>query len=54
MIVSDSKVKVFSIRENTRIKDLEGHEDAVQAVVFDKTADYLVSCGSGKNSMFIV
>jgi WD40 repeat protein len=36
----------FNVREKTPLRDLSAHEDGVQAVVFDRTAEYFVSAGS--------
>ncbi len=42
----DGKVKNFNTRTGDLISELSGHEDAVQAVLFDKGGEYIVSCGS--------
>jgi sperm-associated antigen 16 protein len=42
---NDKSTKLYNIREHTRIKDLSS-DDAVQAVIFDKTAEFLVTAGS--------
>ncbi|KAF8055753.1 PF20 [Scenedesmus sp. PABB004] len=42
----DGKVRCLNTRSGEVIVELCGHEDAVQAAVFDPAAQYLVSCGS--------
>eukprot|EP01006_Ploeotia_vitrea_P046540 TRINITY_DN67032_c2_g1_i1.p1 TRINITY_DN67032_c2_g1~~TRINITY_DN67032_c2_g1_i1.p1 ORF type:complete len:643 (+),score=375.74 TRINITY_DN67032_c2_g1_i1:56-1984(+) len=44
----DSSIKVFDAMNGKHVLDLEGHEDAVQACVYDPSSEskYLVSCGS--------
>jgi WD40 repeat protein len=42
----DATVKLFDTTTQTHIKDLNGHEDAVQAVLFDPMGKFLVSASS--------
>ncbi|GFR41830.1 hypothetical protein Agub_g2605 [Astrephomene gubernaculifera] len=42
----DGKVKAYSTNDGVMQVELSGHEDAVQAVVFDPAGHYLISCGS--------
>lgn len=48
----DGAIRCYNVRNGERICELQGHEDAVQAVLFDVRADapdasqFLVSCGS--------
>jgi len=45
----DSKIKLFSLGEPAElITELQGHDDAVQAVAFDPAGQYLVSASSDK------
>jgi WD40 repeat protein len=42
----DGKVRCFNTRNGELIRELVGHEDAVQAAVFDINSQFLVTCGS--------
>ncbi|GLI70980.1 hypothetical protein VaNZ11_016084 [Volvox africanus] len=42
----DGKVRAYSTSDGVLQAELTGHEDAVQAVVFDPAGQYLMSCGS--------
>ncbi|KAG2427437.1 hypothetical protein HXX76_012373 [Chlamydomonas incerta] len=42
----DGKVKAYSTTDGVLQVELAGHEDAVQAVLFDPAGQYMVSCGS--------
>ncbi|WIA16110.1 hypothetical protein OEZ85_012829 [Tetradesmus obliquus] len=42
----DGKVRCFNTRNGELICELVGHEDAVQAAVFDPNSQFLVTCGS--------
>jgi len=42
----DGKVKCYNGKTGALLNELAGHEDAVQAVLFDRQGQYLVSCGS--------
>lgn len=42
----DYKVKCYDAALGEALVELQGHEDAVQAVVFDPSGQFLVSCGS--------
>lgn len=42
----DGKVRAYSTSDGVLQVELVGHEDAVQAVLFDPAGQYLMSCGS--------
>jgi sperm-associated antigen 16 protein len=42
----DGRVRVFDSARGDLVTELAGHEDAVQAAVFDRDGGFLVSCGS--------
>lgn len=42
----DGTIKIFSTSDGQHLADLEGHEDAVQAVLFDPNGQFLVSASS--------
>lgn len=42
----DGKVKAYSTASGEPVAEMSGHEDAVQAVIFDPAGTYMVSCGS--------
>ncbi len=42
----DGRIKAFNALNGELMTELQGHEDAVQAVAFDQAGSYLVSCGS--------
>ena len=47
MVASDDGcVRAFNTTTGDTLCELSAHEDAVQAVVFDSAAQYMVSCGS--------
>ena len=47
---NDGYAKILSIydKDITKNRDIKAHEDGVQAILFDRTAEYLVTTGSGK------
>jgi WD40 repeat protein len=42
----DGRIKSYSTTTGENLGELQGHEDAVQAVAFDHAGMYLLSCGS--------
>ncbi|EFJ47004.1 hypothetical protein VOLCADRAFT_109152 [Volvox carteri f. nagariensis] len=42
----DGKIRAYSTSDGVLQAELTGHEDAVQAVIFDPAGQYLMSCGS--------
>ena len=42
----DGFVKMFDLEQKTFVKNLDGHEDAVQDVLFEPTNKYLCSSSS--------
>lgn len=42
----DGTIKMFSTQDGRHLIDLEGHEDAVQAVLFDPQGQFLISASS--------
>jgi WD40 repeat protein len=42
----DGSIRGYSTGTGEMLAELSAHEDAVQAVVFDSTNQYLISCGS--------
>ncbi|KXZ47989.1 hypothetical protein GPECTOR_31g352 [Gonium pectorale] len=44
--VDDGKIKAYSATDGVLQVELAGHEDAVQAVLFDPAGQYMLSCGS--------
>jgi WD40 repeat protein len=42
----DGTVKCFGATDGELLAELRGHEDAVQAVLFDPNGEFVVSCSS--------
>jgi WD40 repeat protein len=42
----DGRIKTYNTSNGEAVNELTGHEDAVQAVIFDPAGQYMVSCGS--------
>ncbi|KAI8809116.1 WD40-repeat-containing domain protein [Cladochytrium replicatum] len=46
---NDAQCKLYNVKDKTKYPPLCSHEDAVQAVSFDRASDYLITAGSGNS-----
>eukprot|EP00842_Homolaphlyctis_polyrhiza_P000086 jgi/Hompol1/1078/HPOL_001374-RA len=42
---NDGSVRFIGVHDKTKTRDLKAHEDSVQAIVFDRTAEFMVTAG---------
>jgi sperm-associated antigen 16 protein len=48
---NDGSVKVLSLLDKAKSREIRAHEDSTQTLLFDRTAEYMVAGGSGMSNL---